>query len=70
MSLVRDIHLHATKRKLVRSLVALCADLGLQLVAEGVESVNERDALIDLGCDLLQGFLFAKPGRDQAIVSW
>jgi EAL domain-containing protein (putative c-di-GMP-specific phosphodiesterase class I)/ActR/RegA family two-component response regulator len=63
MSLVRDIHQIPTKRKIVRSMVALCHDMGKQIVAEGIESAQERDVLVKLGCDLLQGYLFAKPGR-------
>jgi len=63
MSLVRDIHETPTKRKIVRSMVDLCHDLGKQIVAEGIENAQERDVLIELGCDLLQGYLFAKPGR-------
>ena len=63
MSLVRDIHLHATKRKLVRSLTSLCADLGLTLVTEGIECAAERDTLVDMGCELLQGYLFARPSH-------
>jgi EAL domain-containing protein (putative c-di-GMP-specific phosphodiesterase class I) len=63
MSLVRDIHETPTKRKIVRSMVSLCHDMGKQIVAEGIESAQERDVLVDLGCDLLQGYLFAKPGR-------
>ena len=63
MSLVRDIHETPTKRKIVRSMVSLCHDMGKQIVAEGIESAQERDVLLDLGCDLLQGYLFAKPGR-------
>jgi len=63
MSLVRDIHEAPTKRKIVRSMVALCHDMGKQIVAEGIESAKERDVLIELGCDLLQGYLFAKPGK-------
>ena len=63
MSLVRDVHVHSTKQKLVRSMAALCKDMGMIVVAEGVEIAEERDALIDRGCDLLQGYLFAKPGR-------
>jgi EAL domain-containing protein (putative c-di-GMP-specific phosphodiesterase class I)/ActR/RegA family two-component response regulator len=63
MSLVRDIHETPTKQKIVRSMVALCHDMGQQIVAEGIESAKERDVLIELGCDLLQGYLFAKPGR-------
>jgi EAL domain-containing protein (putative c-di-GMP-specific phosphodiesterase class I) len=47
----------------VRSIIALCTELGIQLVAEGIETPAERDALIALGGDLCQGYLFAKPGR-------
>jgi EAL domain-containing protein (putative c-di-GMP-specific phosphodiesterase class I) len=36
--------------------------MGLLTVAEGVETRAERDTLIELGCDLLQGFYFARPG--------
>lgn len=70
MSLIRDIHVHATKRKLVRSMVSLCADLGLTLVVEGVETVLERDVLVEIGCDLMQGYLFAKPANPPAAVVW
>jgi EAL domain-containing protein (putative c-di-GMP-specific phosphodiesterase class I) len=63
MSLVRDVHVIPTKQKVVRSMTALSKDMGMTVVAEGVETREERDCLIDLGCDLLQGFLFAKPGR-------
>ena len=51
------------KQKLVRSIVTLCTELGIQLVAEGIETPEERDALVALGGDLCQGYLFAKPGR-------
>jgi EAL domain-containing protein (putative c-di-GMP-specific phosphodiesterase class I) len=33
------------------------------VVGEGVENAAERDCLVELGCDLLQGYFFAKPGR-------
>jgi EAL domain-containing protein (putative c-di-GMP-specific phosphodiesterase class I)/CheY-like chemotaxis protein len=62
MSLVRDVHENPTKRKIIRSMVQLCHDMGKQIIAEGVEVVAERDVLLELGCDLLQGHLFAKPG--------
>jgi EAL domain-containing protein (putative c-di-GMP-specific phosphodiesterase class I) len=62
MALVRNLHLEETKRQLVRSMVSLCRDMGLLVVAEGVETTEERDALVDLGCDLMQGYLFARPG--------
>jgi EAL domain-containing protein (putative c-di-GMP-specific phosphodiesterase class I) len=62
MALVRDIDKSSMKKKLVHSIVSLCRDLNIQLIAEGVESVQERDTLVDLGCDLFQGYLFARPG--------
>lgn len=63
MTLVRDIHKSATKQKLVASMADLCRDMGMMVVGEGVENVDERDALVGLGCDLLQGYFFAKPGK-------
>ncbi|MEI9941078.1 MAG: EAL domain-containing protein [Pseudomonadota bacterium] len=63
MSLVRDVHQTATKQKIIRSMVRLCHDMGKQIIAEGVECVEERDTLVELGCDLLQGYLFARPGK-------
>src|SRR4051812_36394798 len=63
MSLVRGIDSSPVKQKLVRSIISLCTELGIQLVAEGIETPAERDTLIGLGGDLCQGYLFAKPGR-------
>jgi len=63
MSLVRGIDSNSVKQKLVRSIISLCTELGIQLVAEGIETVAERDTLVALGGDLCQGYLFAKPGR-------
>ena len=70
MSLVRDIHVTSTKQKVVRSMTALSKDMGMIVVAEGVETTEERDCLLDLGIDLLQGFLFAKPGPPFPGVTW
>jgi EAL domain-containing protein (putative c-di-GMP-specific phosphodiesterase class I)/FixJ family two-component response regulator len=61
MALVRDIHSEPTKRRLVESMVRLCHDLGILVVAEGVETEAERDVLVGLGCDFLQGYLFGRP---------
>jgi len=70
MSLVRDVHKNSTKQKVIRSMTALSQDMGMIVVAEGVETVEERDTLIELDCDLLQGYLFAKPGRPFPEVKW
>jgi diguanylate cyclase len=63
MSLVRDVHQNATKQKIIGAMVRLCHDMGKQIIAEGVESREERDSLVELSCDLLQGYFFAKPGK-------
>jgi EAL domain-containing protein (putative c-di-GMP-specific phosphodiesterase class I) len=70
MSLVRDIHNQPTKQKLVGSMVSLCADLGMRLIVEGVETEAERTRLRELGCDLMQGYLFARPAALPAAISW
>lgn len=63
LSLVRDVHASAVKQKLVGSMTALCKDMGIAVIAEGIESTHERDCLLGLGCELLQGYLIARPGR-------
>jgi EAL domain-containing protein (putative c-di-GMP-specific phosphodiesterase class I) len=63
MTLIRDVHKVPVKQKLVASMTSVCKELGLLVVAEGVECAEERDVLCDIGCDLLQGYHFAKPGR-------
>lgn len=63
MALVRDIDKDAVKRKLVKSVTEVSRDIGTLVVGEGVETEAERDTLINLGCHLLQGYLFGKPQR-------
>jgi EAL domain-containing protein (putative c-di-GMP-specific phosphodiesterase class I)/FixJ family two-component response regulator len=63
MSLVRGIDGDARLQTIVRSMKLLCDELGILVVAEGVETDRERNALAELGCELLQGYLFARPER-------
>jgi|SRR5580658_9289896 EAL domain-containing protein (putative c-di-GMP-specific phosphodiesterase class I)/CheY-like chemotaxis protein len=70
MSLVRDVNRNHTKGTLVRSMASVCKELGMMVVAEGVETPEERDLLVTFGCDLLQGYLHAKPGRPFPSFSW
>jgi len=63
LSLVRGVHESSIKQKVIRSMVGLCQDMGKKVIAEGIETIEERDALLELGCDFLQGYLFARPGR-------
>jgi len=61
MSLVRDLHLSALKQRTIAALCRLCHDVGCKVVGEGVETIEERDCLVSLGCDLLQGYLLGRP---------
>lgn len=64
MSLVRDLERHATKRRVVGAMATLVRELGGQIVAEGVETPAERDAVLECGIELMQGWLFARPARE------
>lgn len=70
MTLVRGIEADPVKRRLAALLTQLCADLDIGVIAEGVETQAERDTLSELGCDLLQGYLFAKPSTPYPIPNW
>lgn len=63
MSLVRDVHRHPTKQRLIRSILEVCHDLGVDVVIEGVETEGERAVLVGLGADLMQGHFFAAPSE-------
>jgi EAL domain-containing protein (putative c-di-GMP-specific phosphodiesterase class I) len=63
MSLVRGVDASPTKQKLLGSIIGLCHDLDIQIIAEGIETEAERDTVVRLGGDLCQGYLFARPGR-------
>lgn len=70
MTLVRDVHRQEVKQRLVRSVTKLCAELDITVVAEGVETCEERAVLMDLGCNLFQGYLIARPGAPDRPYFW
>ena len=61
MQLIRDIHRDRPRQAIVRGVVTMCAELGVTVIAEGIECAEERDFLADCGIFLMQGFWFAKP---------
>jgi EAL domain-containing protein (putative c-di-GMP-specific phosphodiesterase class I) len=70
MSLTRNVGANPLKQRVVESMTSLCREMGMTIVAEGVETADERDALRELGCDLQQGYWFAKPGPPFPEVHW
>jgi len=65
MFLIRGIEQSGTRQAAVRALFSLAEDLGIDLIAEGVETQAELNFLRDLGVELYQGYLIAKPGFNQ-----
>ena len=70
MTLVRDVDRQPMKQRLVRSITSLCAEMGIEVVGEGVETEAERDTLVELGCDLLQGYYLARPAEPFPAFRW
>ena len=67
---VTDLAGNEEARSIVRAVVQLAQSLHLRVVAEGVETEAQRDELVRLGCDELQGYLFAKPMSAAALAMW
>lgn len=61
MKLVRGIHADGPRQSIIRAVCSVCLDLGIDVVAEGVESRDEYQWLRDQGIELYQGYLFARP---------
>ncbi len=61
MGLVRDLHLHPVKCRLIKRVQEFANEIGALTISEGVEIPEERDALMDIGCSLMQGYYFARP---------
>lgn len=64
---VRNLVTEVGDRAIVKSVIALGRSLGLQVVAEGVETVEQRQMLQAFGCHLLQGYLYARPLRAEKV---
>ncbi|MGI8548679.1 MAG: EAL domain-containing protein, partial [Gemmatimonadaceae bacterium] len=61
-NLLRGIESRGPRQSITRAIVMVCTDLGIDIVAEGVETVEEFAWLEHAGVRLFQGYLFAKPG--------
>ena len=61
MELVRDVDQSKSRQAIVVGLLRICQDMGVKVIAEGVETAAERDFLSDAGIRLMQGYLFSRP---------
>jgi diguanylate cyclase (GGDEF)-like protein len=69
-SFVRDIEVSDDARAIVDGVIRLSHAIGLTVVAEGVETAGQRDILLALACDEMQGYLFARPMPSAQLIEW
>ena len=62
MNLIRNLDSSLPRRTVVNGVVRMCETLGITVIAEGIETVGELEALRAMDVRYIQGFLFAKPG--------
>lgn len=62
MGVVRGVHRDAWRQALLRHMAEFCREVGVHLVAEGIEEADEARCLQELGITLMQGYFFARPG--------
>ncbi len=65
-----DLETSEDARKVALAVVSLAKALNLKVVAEGVETEAQKRILREMGCDQLQGYLFARPMSAKAIALW
>jgi diguanylate cyclase (GGDEF)-like protein len=69
-SFIAELPQHAANRLIVTSIVGLGRDLGMKVIAEGVESEEAWTELAELGCDIAQGYLMTRPMPADALEPW
>ena len=67
---MQDLGTGADALAVVDAVIKLAHALGLRVVAEGVETEHQRDILLALHCDELQGYLFARPMAARMLTVW
>jgi len=69
-SFIRDMSSNKDDNVLVSTIIAMSKSLEKEVVAEGVETKEQLQQLIELDCDLIQGFYFSKPLPSESLVSY
>ncbi|MBA3625669.1 MAG: EAL domain-containing protein [Methylibium sp.] len=69
MELIRGIDTHKARQIIVTSTVRMCRELGVLVIAEGIETVGEMEFLRSTGVSLMQGYLFARPSFQSLVTA-
>ncbi|MCK5355818.1 MAG: EAL domain-containing protein, partial [Methyloprofundus sp.] len=60
-SFIKDLTNNENDKVIVKTIIAMGRSFGLKIVAEGVETLEQQDFLVEQGCDLIQGYLLSRP---------
>lgn len=69
-SFVMEMMTKDSSLELVKSMIGLGKNLNMKIIAEGVENIEEAQKLRELGCDMAQGYYFAKPMKEQDVIEF
>ena len=70
LSLVRNVDSEPMKQTLIRNVVHLAHEVGIDAIAEGVETRAEAEMLISIGCPMQQGYVYARPSPPYVVPTW
>jgi EAL domain-containing protein (putative c-di-GMP-specific phosphodiesterase class I) len=69
-ALVRELQSSMVRKRIVRTVIGLCDGIDVYVIAEGVETAEERDCLRQLGVDFMQGSFFSRPQKAFPLTAW
>jgi diguanylate cyclase (GGDEF)-like protein/PAS domain S-box-containing protein len=69
-SFVKDIEGHNSDAAIAKSIIDLAHNMSLQVIAEGVECLNQSDWLLNKGCDQVQGFYYSRPLSEEQLMNF
>ncbi|WP_296063229.1 EAL domain-containing protein [uncultured Amphritea sp.] len=69
-SFVKDIGIDRSDESIIKATLAMCDSLGLEVVAEGVETTEQLNFLTENGCQIIQGYYYSKPLPPEALMSF
>lgn len=67
---IQDVHIDKSDQQLVIAAIAMARSMGMKVVAEGVELIEQQKFLSEQGCDLQQGYYFSPPIPEAAVEQW
>jgi EAL domain-containing protein (putative c-di-GMP-specific phosphodiesterase class I) len=69
-SFIQNVTISHQDRQLTRGIISLASELGFEVVAEGVETEEQQEALIELNCPAMQGYYFCRPCPEEEFLRW